>query len=392
MTEFWYDTNANMLLVGEAAIESRLGEIDPAYTDLVVPLSKLVVAKAVELQTLVCRQPALDSSNWTRLDWIHHGQWALGLINEEGEEELIRDHFVNLRHLGLGSLLATPFYRHFSNLTEFKVEVGSIITRAPKQYADMSIPDLINHGCQLARKLGRPPTRADYDQVARTGGGPTAQIITEQLSIGELNEYMGYPDITSWDTEDYISWGVRFRRTNPNMRLTTRIIRVLSKQGLGPSERPIYSRFSSLPVYFNLVEEHYRVEENNRQELLNAKRKRYTRMAEQGLLPPEALESDEALLSYGGKRLVIDRLAPNLTPDSKLTAASSPPKYFVSHLKSKVIGLTAGHIESDAVMLDVFDDIWPITIDSLLVINGSNPGQLQSVKRPRAVLSAQMSA
>jgi len=373
MTErdFWFDTRDGSLLVGEAAFEVAIEQSAPGD---VVQLAGLLALKQSE--TLDLTYTRLDTSNWTADTYRQHGHWLLRVINtqEERLQPLRIDHLRNANRLGLGPGFTGRFLDTFGTFHNYKHALGLPATSSKGRFSDWEVTDYVLHARQIATNIHRKPQQTDYDRYFRDGKGPSVALIKSYVgSIHELNDLIGYPNITAWDDEDYITWGARVLRANQETGVTNPVIQELSKRKRGPSDKNVRDRFGKLSILQQLIEQ--RIEKENA--IRASKLGLYRGMIKSGRLPETITELDDnTLLVIGGRMQVIRACLPYLDLEKQQSLAVSIDTGLIWGIKDYGQNISSGAIETEAEIIGVFDDVFPIRNTRELVVN------LPRVRRP----------
>ncbi len=370
MTEYHFDTRDGKLLVGNAAAGHYIDEAGPA----IVPLKSLLNIRSLEFPT--DHFDTVDTNGWTREDLLAYGHWVCELLTDEsGNREPLKErHIDRLRTLGLGASIKTiRLARNFGNLQVFKRELGSPLYR---QFDHWVIADYVDFARGLSARLRRKPEEPDYTAAFKNGDCPSYQSFYKRVGMGRLSDYLGYPDIRSWDNDDFVLWGVRVLRANPERGIPPSIIEELSHKKHGPAMKTVANRFGTIRDFQAQVEEELERQDKEAARLHAIKLENYSRMIGQERLSANLLDDIDELLRVGAQRLIIEKCLPNLSEKAKQTLAVKPSKNFTNWVlntnkelpdERANLSLTAATIEATAISLDVFDDIWPIgkSIDHL---------------------------
>ncbi len=232
------------------------------------------------------------------------------------------------------------------------------------RYDDWSTADILKHLKKVARQENRKPTKAilwrRINEESRDE--PSPRFISSRIKFRKALELIGYPDIHSWEPEDYINWGVQFVEANDGNLPTARAIDFLSIEKRGPSAAQVTNVFSSQNTYKKLVWRDHLIREvefrNHREGVLS----KIENGLESGLLPREVFDntdSEEELITQMAKYEVARDFFPDAELSVILTAINSPHRGFISGIRKKDPVISAGEIELSARLIGVFDDLWP---------------------------------
>ena len=357
MSEQWFDVVNGELLLGAAVAEARLQELGR----LVVPLPDLLTGEAaLPRPSMIKRRPTRE---WTREAIIQTGQWALGMLEQTTGESvtLERIHMNRLYEMGLAPHWGRQTI--FRNMGELRREINSAKGPDRGLFDNWSTHDFASYASRLSKQLSRRPTFHDYSLAAKERGGPGLWVIKQRFgNVGNLNEHAGFPNMRSWDLDDHVTWGVRVMRANEGQTISYGMIEKLSRRRQGPSEYLIAQRFGKWSEYKKLVLERY--DEQDRELALEeeAKLATYRAMVESGELPAscETMPGDD-LKKFGAQYMLASHLLASRRPDHRsvaLAIAAEPPETFITRIRDRSSELTAAHIETEAVILNVHGDIW----------------------------------
>ena len=169
----------------------------------------------------------VDASDWTRDRYVDVGIMALRAVEEvQGVEQPVTKEM--LRRLFVLGLSPGPqaFFRgkqpRFDSMREFRQEIGAgtIKGAAGHLFDDWSVGDFVSSAAQISAQVQRRPRHQDYAAFAGTRDPvgnffPGEWVINSRFGgVAALNELLGYPDVRSWDIDDYIEYGVRVAEVN----------------------------------------------------------------------------------------------------------------------------------------------------------------------------------
>ncbi len=186
------------------------------------------------------------------------------------------------------------------------------------------------------------------EQLNRMALAPSTNYILQNFGgLTELNIYLGFPDVRSWDNDEFIMYGATVMKYNGPDSLTPANINALARMKYGPQYDTIrrrlgWSKFKSLShAEFDRIEqENYvhmqEVETNYLQNFgnLNATAEEMKRFW-----------GVTVLLDYYGK--------PSVDVGNKSV------NHVVSQLIKKDPSITLGEVETQAHILNIYDDLWP---------------------------------
>ena len=350
----WFEMSTGSLVVGEAAYAERLEQSPPG--DL-VPLADALLGY-VSLESATRAPEGTYKKCPSDSDLEHYGMWLLKIIRTQDPEAVVTSSVLSRAHtLGLG-IGPEPIGRHFDDLHEFRARLDVPHFSRDGAFKNWSTEDFVANASRLVSSLGgRKPNEGDYREWARVGNGPGPNVIKSAMKGGlrKLNSHLGFPDIRSFEYDDFIDWGVRTMRVNEGQRLSTTSIAILSKRSCGPSDITIYKNFGNLPAFFDKVEDAYLDSEQRRQEHAAELAATFDTLG----VAQENAWTDAYKQQFTARYIVAQRCLPNAPKEQLATLATNGPGTFTKSILHTNPELTAGHIELLAVRLEVFDDIWP---------------------------------
>jgi hypothetical protein len=371
MARFWFGTQYIDMETGAVLWDRqalpRIEENDTA----VAHIGALVVADEFPYTREDFDTPAAAVRREKMLHWGNqecraYGRWVLGLINPDDDTEhpLVQQHFRRLSIMGLGMGDKALMKRvGASSLADFRTKIGAPVGRQVGLYDHWGPDEYAKYALDLSTRLGgSKPSDADYTNSARNKEGPAVETIRRTLlgTVKQLNELIGFPNVTRMTPPDMVYWGSQVRKANAGIRLTTFVVDILSSRKRGPSTRSIYVHFGSWGAFTEQANEQYERDMEHEARQRKANLALYEEMISSGMLPESAKDLSEAeLFALGGKYQLIEIFAPSMTTEARARHADLSPVNFLNSLARSRPGLSAGMIELEAVDLGVFDDIWP---------------------------------
>jgi hypothetical protein len=359
VTEYWFDTREGSLLIGRDAAQERIDEGGPD----ILPFRDILEGEALPeipdyYDKIDARKPALK---WSREDYIAAGRMVVRALDPEHHNIPVRwQHIQRLAQLGLSPALRS-FRRHFELLSTFRNEVGSMHHFQTRTYEHWTFYDYVEYVGKVLNELNRKPMKADFAERSKRGEGPDYGKISQKANLRKVYEHLGIPDLQSWEDEDALDWGVKVKMANNGIPLNPYVIHALSQRNRGPSLRYLDYRQGGLVKFDSRVTEQYFDQIASDQQLREARLKQYRQMAESGRLPNgfSGLDADR-LLKAAPRALLIEAIAPGIPEAKKAELAQGHLSGITYTLLNYESGLTPGHIESTAIRLDIFDEIWPL--------------------------------
>jgi hypothetical protein len=403
--KYYFDTSNGEVLEGQEQVKEYLtgtGNADSIYA-----LGTLLRNSDVPLRPE--GYEPLDTKGWPREKYQEYGRWVTRIVappTNSQEKKLNNKVLANARRLGIGPSVRTLIVE-FNGKSNFYRESQISSTFRTGLFDDWTIDKFVAYVRQVRLEMGIRPKREDLDKQARNSANrPSYNIIYERSrEIGGLRKLLelgGGFVAESLDDEGYVNWGTRFMRANDGQLPSNQAINFLSINKLGPSRKPIKQKFGSLPDYQYEVSKRYWEEQSElgrRHELIeqdiqsNRIPLSLFIFSESSDEQEESIRSDELMkalesnlpimeviekyisrnetMARTGKYKVVDKLFPLWSQKDKVKISTEgfEERDFVSSIRKKDHGLkkdnigmviTAGQIESTALSLHVFDDIWPI--------------------------------
>jgi hypothetical protein len=354
MTEFHFEVDSGRLIIGAGAAALRM-EAGAEVT----PLHEVLEAKDFPYRT--GDFPLLESSTWDRDECLRYGHWVLHVLEPAERPKtapFTRTHIDRLRVLGLG-MNRDRIFTHFKTLANYRTELGLHYGKTAHRYDNWSQQDFADFAASLTKKLGYPPRRSDYRQAFENGDGPGLTIIRKRIGgTRELNDLIGYPNITAWCHDDYLDWGVRALAANPERELTTPLFYVLSKRRRGPSTDRLDAEFGGVVNFREAVNKHKLLLEEKTARTMQEWAKLYDHLARRGVFA-----ENETKLSTDKKAVAAMRyrVAARCLPTAKEETLASIAKRgaLITAIRERNDVVSAGAIEMEATSLGIFDFLWP---------------------------------
>jgi hypothetical protein len=262
---------------------------------------------------------------------------------------------------------------------EFKqtIEVGCNAQRNDiyrnKEYDQLSRTELLDmliknygsvHETSSREKFVGPFKRGIIVELNRMDLAPGVDYLLKRFgSIGIMNEYLGFPDIASWDEHDYITFGASVLRHNGRNSITKSNIRTLSANNLGPHDESIKARFDWEKFKKLSLQEVER-------QLAEEEKHRLSVEEYYGLhVSPEASSIKFAeKAQHRALYLIGSYYLKGKTPELPNRLVEGSVQKVMNYLLERTRGLTIADIETTAVSMDIFDDLWPTSFPERLPI------------------------
>lgn len=358
----YFDLSEGVLLIGTEAKDYHL-EAGGNPAD-VAPLPQVLLDDSFVIPA--DRYPKTSFSDWNREDDITYAHFLHQIAVESGQR-ITKDIITKAGYLGIG-----PRIKHFTgaarygNLSNFYTEAGLHDTHQVGRFRHWSRADYVAYIKNIAAEIGGRPSQ-DILWARQQSGvdtGPSPYDIRQAIgSTNLLLELAGFPNIHSWDEQDFIDWGVKFMLANNGILPTASRVQKLSLLKKGPSARVIQNRFVLFSTYKERVAEAYARECAFRQARSAAFIEEILSGIGNDLFPSDLFEnapSVEAEIQILSKFKVVEKLLGDLTDSQKVELARKPPQNFIAGIQNYRPTLSAGEIEEVALRLDVTDEIWPM--------------------------------
>lgn len=307
---------------------------------------------------------------WEVQDYINYGHWLVNLIRKPDNPEakiLNEEILARASNLGIGPgprkiMVATPGRR----LTGFYQELKIQNVHRIREFDDWSQYDFAAYIRRVGKESGRRPTAKDLRRRnLRNKRNPHPHLIAEKCGgISGVMEYAGYVIVSRWEKQEFIDWGVKFMRANNGQLPVQRKIDYLSKKGVAPGYTSIYKRFQGLNAFQKIVikeyYEHLKEQTRDRELLL---RQLEDNLAN-GSLPASLLQdiaSDDERIKTFAKYEVAKQLGAGMEEETmvKISRGQNDDRGFVASIRRHNDAISIGEIESTAMALGVFSEIWP---------------------------------
>lgn len=371
MEQLWFDARFIDTATKQPLSDEAAAPLIEAGCTTIEPLGELLLASEFPLTRADFRdEMALERMRnirqWGPEQCHAFGSWLRSLVEIEGEAppQITVRHIRRLNIMRLGPNEGPLFNQSgVSNLYEFRDLIGSPV-RAAEKFSDWDTKRYARHAEAVAAQVGRRPQWDDYDAAAKAAGYtvPHAKAIAEGFDGGveQLNEIIGYPDIDAMDEVDIAVWGARVKRANDGVPLSYAMVRVLSERDRGPGVNFIKDKLGSWSKFIYQAEQQYKIEQDIEQRERETKLAQYAGMITSGELPPVAAQLDaDMLIKVGGRFLVAQRCAPDLTREQMWTFARTIERGVVPMLQWYRKKIDPRAIELAAEALRVADDIMP---------------------------------
>lgn len=363
MTEFAFDPLTGSMLVGQKAMDLHLQR-----GGTFLPLPGLITARYFPYES---QEFVHHPRRWSSEELISHGRWTLSLVQKVDASLTLRTgHLQRVAALGLGPGKAT-IQRGFGVFRNFQRQVGAQVRNTGGQYLKWGRNDFFAYATDLheevAKREGAPRklTPADiYDRYVAERGPSENDIKKRGGGISNLNDFLGYPDVRRWDRDDFIAWGARLLRANGGWINDIKFaLNTLSPLKRGPSDAAVQRNVGRLTVFRGEA-----AQELARQEAARRNRLDWCQqMITKGELDETLVDQPAVLLREGAKLRIWQHFERHLSNKTRqVTLRTKDSDSFIrSVARAGPPWLTPGRVEQAAIVLDLYDDLWPVNDDHL---------------------------
>lgn len=386
MAETLFHHHSGKLVIGLDAQNSieyaeSMGEIDFEHPPdgsqpSAEPLGRLLADDDFPYQN--GEYPALPRQRYTRSELAEFGSWIVSMLKHVPERPFLKHVHWERAHILRLVPSRAAYQHHFRSIDKLRESIGEPIGRERGKYDHWSAQQFSGYAARLSSQLdNRRPLRTDYAAAAVQGHGPSPDIISRQIgSINELNDRIGFPNIYSWEIEDYTHWAVQVMQANGSTHLSTNLLRILSSRDRGPSERSVTTRFDSIKqLRSEAIAELVRVQSQDAKTRIMLA-DNYARLERAGsaLALEETAEPTPQTLAYTAKFLVVELCVPHLTIQEAAILAARPHHELTRMMLAKNERLTAGLIDSTIARLGVQEMIQPSSDSPYLCVTDEELG------------------
>jgi hypothetical protein len=363
--KYYFDTEVRELLDDETALK-RI----EAGDETVRHIGSLLLDAEFPYQAAPVDH-ASSEQHWTRDGLLQIGRWALRAMQMVRVEEtnnrsqLTRTHLERLRTLAIGPSRYW-FKRHFKTMWQYREELGIHAGHDIGKYSDWSRLDYIAHAYHLSGNPKRRLKEEDFDKAHQAGEGPASTYITHFLDggISSLNEALGFPDVKSWEQEDFVLWGARVMEANDGV-VNKYVIDELSKRDRGPSTTTVSNKFDQgLREFKREAKAIWLAKKAQEAKIRQGLLSDFDELFSLGEFPLETAEADEdAQISMAAKYKLATVALPRKDGTVWAKVAQASSRALITTIRHYDRGnrqLTPGYIELLASTHEVFDVIWPM--------------------------------
>ncbi len=354
MAEVLFDT-----VIGEVVLAAQSDSSVPESKGL-VPLGELLDAPVIPY--VLGDFEKENAETWDREKCIDAGKLALKALEKQGVPQPLKS-----RHMARLAILGIVPYQHvyephFGNFSAYKSAIGSPFRYDRVTYKNWSTREFVTYAKQTRERLGRLPLLQDYIKQSNQREGPSFKLIQNRVGgIKSLHDKLGYPDTHAWAEDDFIAWGIRVMKANPDKKVNLYMVEILSNRGRGPSIWTLYDRcddgWAALKQKIN-ADGKVQIEAEAAARTTNLAA--YEVLLNSGTLPARvAAQTDQEKLSVHGRYSVVHDLTRDVSKYQLAKLLTCHPDQFITQLRKIKPSLSAAIIEIAAESAQVFDDIWP---------------------------------
>jgi hypothetical protein len=328
-----------------------------ADKELLVQLG-VMLAKGSEVKNTL-KEKRVDYKKWSIEANIAYGKWISSLVTcPDGLPT--RDVFRAAYRLGIGpgeGRIRVLFgnYTNFQTLSFFQ----------PEHTEKWGRDAYIHHGNIMQRVIGSKPSVKDFTRWEDNLFGPKLEEIVEEFgSIETFYESIGFPDFSTWDKDDFLTWGVRVMEANPGDHIVNKsALTHFYKSKRGPSITQVNGVFGSIENWQEAVTSKYDTDQQEKAEVLSEQIAYIEKRVTDNELPsslfapgsPDQAEKVRRAAAYD----LIRNLGIKASPDKCGETAAVSPQLFLSSLLRLAPALTPQTVEDQARELGIQDIIWP---------------------------------
>jgi len=323
-------------------------------------LRSLILDNAIEI-------PGSDKMNtqfqteWCRQSLIEYGAWLCTLLEiTPNNGQSIKQDYINRAsklRLGPGD---TVFQNHMDGIGDLQIELGF---NSHSRYKKWTRNDYLLRGQELAVEIGHRPSKKDIALANNDHTFPSLYQVTSFFgTMQNFYELIGYPNVRNWGIDDYVDWGIAFKKQNGHdSKINGNTLTYFSKKGRGPSKRSILVHLGGVNKYNDLVENEYRaITDTETTEKKQRQNQLMQRVIENEELAAFILPIDENdRLKIAAHYSLIENCAPDIPHSLRCRIANSTNSDSVAkQLVENNPELTMAHIETTAIQIGIFDDLW----------------------------------
>jgi hypothetical protein len=318
--------------------------------------------------------------NWSKERYTRYASWIHAVVPPpiHPKERPINEKIIyRARNLGLGPS-RSQVARIFGTVGNLYLEAGIAGANIKNNFNSLTIQDIAKHLRYVSEiNNGRRPTMEDIDKLAHEDpNNPSHEYIykrTQKIGgLRHLHEMNGFFITELADNDDMLRWGIKFMKANDGALPSQQALNFLATQQLGPSDTTIRraDKFGSLANFNQELLAAYEADEVNtkliEEEKINKIQNSIVANPEIATLIDSCSTNDEAIERFA-KYQVVDAYAPFWPSETKIVISTEGinGKNFTESIRLLDENLASEKIESLALELGVYDDIWRQDIKKL---------------------------
>lgn len=352
MTEAWFNTGTGELSVGEEATFI----LQQAVGHLAVPLAEIITAPDFPYRK--GDYAHVSAADFSPEDGIAFGRQLVSMLGSSGLNVPMRFEHIERAHI-LGLFPDMNFVkRRYGSLSNFRHLIGAERPRPASDYDSTPLQELFQKVFDEHKTHGAegPITIAELALFYNFGKLPSYDYLHHRFGgVKKLNEYLGYADVGSWDETDCILYGALVLEENGTDSLTIPNIERLAAQKYGPYPQAIKKRVGTWDEFKQAsLEEYWRqVEYTKRIDAAIARHFESVRYDTSQVPTP-----DNRRAIWAKYEVAKNCLSTQETDFLQQLSVLPTPEFIkVIQLKHRTKKLV--DIETVALDLGVFDDLWP---------------------------------
>jgi hypothetical protein len=362
-TNYYFDLFSGQLLIGDEAYTQHV-EAGGNPAD-VIGLSEFIRSEQHKSRPMSDHLRHTENrTSWTKEEILKAGEWLLTLPRKEHEPELTQDMLERAARIGLIAGI-TQINNRFDDVSHLYKELNLDNVRQRGMFRHWEKQDYISYLRMVMSTKQQRSIINELQERSSNHEGPSPDTIrrSTKTSITNLLEAAGYlADMKNLSYEDHIDWGIKFMMANDGRSPDTPSIIYLSSKKLAPTRNAIYENFGSFPNYQDQVTAGWLAQMEKLEMAHENKLLDITEAFKENVLPASVFEgiSKENLI----RTTAIYRLVSYLFPDLKdiekkkiINKADEPLESIMIMIDPTI---KAGAVETTALLLGVFDDIWPM--------------------------------
>lgn len=331
-----------------------------------LPLVKLLLDDDFDFQK--GEFPKIRLSDWSPEEGLRVGKIVAKELLEMSPPQPLTQRIITRLHV-LGLFPDFNFIRkNYDSLHNFNEKVGAATSANSnaknRKYDELSRAELLAHIVNTYDEMVEVPDDASRKPLSAITLNimyqhdliPSDAYLLRRLGgVRKINEMLGFPNIKSWDNETYLQYGADILRLNGPDSLTVSNSHRLALEKFGPHPAAIKARFGSWGRFKNLAQEHLRNEES----LIANHQASVEEYYRQQLPDNEDVPFSEKAL-HRALWLLVGHYFKTQPLEIPERVNEKTVTKVVNEIRERSKGnSTLADIEITALMLNIFDDLWP---------------------------------